>query len=358
MDTTPVTSRHLARYYLIDGDTLERAYKLHLSGYPVWDQQEHAGDWMLLPGNIGENLSIDETMLQEDLFTFLSNKDGHCRQGTIVAAVRGTKAEDVIKVLMQLPEKARLNVKEVTMDLSTSMKDIVTAAFPNATIVLDCFHVIKRCNDAIEELRLKAKREAQVDNRREERKFRERQKRNAYHRKWYRTTHPKNYKGKVRGRKPARKNEKYRPPVLSNGDTIIELLTRTRNSLTQSPDKWSPKQKERMTLLFEKYPKIKESYTLVNQLRSIFRSKTLDKESAKPKLQEWCKSVNACTSREVKSARDAIKAREDNVLNYFINRSTNAAAESLNSKLKSFRAQLRGVSDLSFFMFRLSKIFG
>lgn len=94
MDTTPVTSRHLARYYLIDGDNLERAYKHHLSGYPEWEQLKHAGDWMLLPDNIGENLSIDETSLQDDLFTFLSNKDGHCRQGTIIAAVRGTKAED------------------------------------------------------------------------------------------------------------------------------------------------------------------------------------------------------------------------------------------------------------------------
>ena len=60
----------------------------------------------------------------------------------------------------------------------------------------------------------------------------------------------------------------------------------------------------------------------------------------------------------MKSARDAIKSREDEVLNYFINRSTNAGAESLNSKMKAFRAQLRGVSDLPFFMFRLSKIFG
>ncbi|MGM9821721.1 MAG: hypothetical protein ACI30D_03895, partial [Muribaculaceae bacterium] len=42
----------------------------------------------------------------------------------------------------------------------------------------------------------------------------------------------------------------------------------------------------------------------------------------------------------------------------FINRSTNAHAESLNSKLKGFRAQLRGVQDLPFFMFRASMIFG
>ena len=113
-----------------------------------------------------------------------------------------------------------------------------------------------------------------------------------------------------------------------------------------------------MNLLFEMYPKIKEAYWIVNGLRSIFRSKTLDKESARPKLHEWYKAVSKCTSREVKSARDAIKSREDEVLNYFINRSTNAGAESLNSKMKAFRAQLRGVSDLPFFMFRLSKIFG
>lgn len=358
MDTAPVTARSLGECYLIDGDYLERAYKLHLSAYPEWDQREHAGSWILKPENIGENLSIDETSLHDDLFTFLSNKAGHCRQGSIIAAVRGTKAEDVINVLMRIPEEERLAVKEVTLDLSSSMKDIVSTVFPNAVIVLDCFHVLKRCHDAVEELRLKTKREAQVDVRRQARKFKERQKRNAAHRKWYRKTHPKNYPGKVRGPKPKRKNEKFKPPVLGNGDTVIELLTRTKRSLTQSPDKWSEKQKERMDMLFGMYPKIREAYWTVNLLRSLFRSKTLDKEAARPKLHEWYKAVSKCTSREVKSAREAIKSREDEVLNYFINRSTNAGAESLNSKMKAFRAQLRGVSDLPFFMFRLSKIFG
>ncbi|MDY3859001.1 MAG: transposase, partial [Muribaculaceae bacterium] len=60
------------------------------------------------------------------------------------------------------------------------------------------------------------------------------------------------------------------------------------------------------------------------------------------------------TLREVKSARDSIREKEDEVLNYFINRSTNAAAESLNSKIKHFRSQLHGVSDLPFFIYRLT----
>lgn len=53
-----------------------------------------------------------------------------------------------------------------------------------------------------------------------------------------------------------------------------------------------------------------------------------------------------------------MRAREDEILNYFIDHSTNAGAESFNSKIKGFRAQLRGVSDLPFFMFRLCTIFG
>ena len=37
---------------------------------------------------------------------------------------------------------------------------------------------------------------------------------------------------------------------------------------------------------------------------------------------------------------------------------TKASAESLNAKIKDFRAQLRGVIDKKFFIFRLVKIFG
>jgi hypothetical protein len=35
----------------------------------------------------------------------------------------------------------------------------------------------------------------------------------------------------------------------------------------------------------------------------------------------------------------------------------NAAAESFNAKIKAFRAELRGVLDIPFFLFRLSKLY-
>jgi transposase len=141
LDTFPIPTRSLERYFKINGRTLEKNYKEHLSGFREWEQADHASDWILLPENMGENLSIDESMHQKDLFTFISNKDGHGKKGTLIAVVRGTKASEVVKVLMQIPEDKRLAVKEVTMDYSDSMHAIVEAAFPKADITIDVFHV-------------------------------------------------------------------------------------------------------------------------------------------------------------------------------------------------------------------------
>ena len=356
LDTLPVTARCLGKFFFVDGDNLERCYKDSLSGFRDWEQLDNASDWVLLPGNMGEHLSIDESSLQDDLFTFLTNKDGHCRLGTLIAAVRGTKAEEVLSILLKIPEEQRLRVKEVTADLSESMASIVHQAFPNATLTLDCFHIMKRCNDALEELRLRYRREAQAEQKRLELEHRKRLKRNAAHRRWYRKTTPRNTKARPAAANPCAGTRSSGPRNWAMA--IPRTNSWCRYALTQTPDKWSEKQKERMKLVFTLYPRIKDAYDIVNRLRAIFRSTTLDKESARQKLHDWYKEVNACTLREVKAARDAIRSREDEILNYFLERSTNASAESFNSKIKTFRAQLRGVSDLPFFMYRLCTIFG
>lgn len=358
MDTFPITARSLGLYFKVDGNNLERAYKEHLSGFRDWEQAGHADDWVLLSDNIGKRLGIDETMLHKDLMTFLTNKDGHGKHHTLIAAVKGTKASDVISVLMQIPQTLREQVEEVTMDFSDSMYAIVTEAFPNATIVIDCFHIIKRCIEVVEELRLKAKREAQKALNKEKAKFKKKLEQLVKSRKYYRKKHPKKYKGKKRGRKPQRLNKRFRPTMLSIGETVIELLTRSKYLLSVSGEKWTDRQKARAKILFEMFPKIEQAYSLICSLRSVFSNKSIDRTVAKIKLHEWYQKVSACTLREVKAARDAIKYKEEEVLNYFINRSTNAHAESLNSKLKGFRAQLRGVQDLPFFMFRTTMIFG
>ena len=358
MDTFPITARSLGLYFKVDSDRLERSYKDFLSGFTSWKQKDHAQESVLIPENIGERLGIDETMLHKDLMTFLSNKDGHGKKNTIIAAVKGTKSSDVIKILKEIPEDKRLEVKEVTMDFSDSMYTIVKETFPKATIVIDCFHIIKRSIEAIEEIRLKEKRNAQKILNKEKADFKKELERLAKNRKRYREKHPKKYRGKKRGRKPMRLNQRFVPEELSNGDTLIELLTRSKYLLSISGDDWTDKQKIRAEILFSKFPKIKEAYSLICSLRRVFSDKSIDRDFAKIRLHDWYRKVSESTLREVKAARDAIKTKEEEVLNYFINRSTNAHAESLNSKMKAFRAQIRGVQDMPFFMFRVAKIFG
>ncbi|WP_291864689.1 transposase, partial [Maribacter sp.] len=53
----------------------------------------------------------------------------------------------------------------------------------------------------------------------------------------------------------------------------------------------------------------------------------------------------------------SIQMHYKTILNYFNNRSTNASAESFNAKIKEFRAQFRGVRDITFFLYRLSIIY-
>ena len=113
--------------------------------------------------------------------------------------------------------------------------------------ILDFFHIMRRCNDAIEEMRLRCKREAQAEVRKEEREVQTAQTQHRRHR----------------------------------GGTAFQDVSEDQAILRCD-----------------------------QQAEGIFRSKTLTKDTA----------------------RDAIKSREDNVLNYFLNRATNAAAELFNSR--------------------------
>ena len=355
MDRLPLTATSLARFFHIKGSEVERYYKHHLSDFDTWEQKEHATDWVLLAQNLGKHCSLDETNLCDEVYTIFSNKEGHGKNGTVIAVVKGTKADVVSSTLMQIPQSEREKVTEITMDFSDCMYSIAKQCFPNATIVIDCFHIVQRICESLEEMRLKFKRLAATEAKKEAVTFAKNEDRKAKRRAQYRKKHPKNKK-EHRGRKRIRK-QKYKPTLLDNGETKVELLTRSRNMLAQSGDKWGDSKKERAKILFSLYPQMSEAYSLVCKVRAIFRM-NISREEAKKKLHEWYKEVNNCTLREVKAARDAIKRKEEDVLNYFINRATNASAESLNSKIKGFRAQLHGIADIPFFLYRVCTIFG
>lgn len=76
----------------------------------------------------------------------------------------------------------------------------------------------------------------------------------------------------------------------SNGDTRKELLIRSRYLLFKSANNWTKRQKERVAILFEEYPDIKDAYGLSHSLRMIFSKNTI-KDAARISMARWYNKV-------------------------------------------------------------------
>ena len=326
MDNKPVSCVHLGDYFQMDGKQLQQQYKDHISDYQDWGQKEHAAEWMVFPQNMGLRLSIDETSLSNgELYTIVTNKAAKGRKGAIVAMIKGTQANQIVEVLDKIPEGLRNKVEEITLDMAANMLSAVRRCFCNARQVVDRFHVQKLAYDAVQEIRIKYRWQV-ID---QETSFYTLAKAN---------------------------NKTYTPEELSNGDTLRQLLARSRYLLFKHSSKWTKSQHIRAQILFQRFPEIKDAYELAIKMSDIFKnSKT--KEAAFKQLALWYNDVEASGIESFRTVSRSIHIHYINILNFFTNRSTNASAESFNAKIKAFRATSRGVRDINFFLFRLSKIY-
>lgn len=93
------------------------------------------------------------------------------------------------------------------------------------------------------------------------------------------------------------------------------------------------------------------------QVIHIYLDENEQKLDRRDGLRSWYTKVGEFGNKAFNDIAAAMYDREDEILNYFVNRSTNASAESLNAKIKQFRALLRGIVDKRFFLFRLTKIY-
>ncbi len=82
-----------------------------------------------------------------------------------------------------------------------------------------------------------------------------------------------------------------------------------------------------------------------------------NKSVALTKLARWYEEVEKLNCKFFNSVIQTMQNNYGTIANYFENRSTNASAESFNAKVKAFRNQFRGIADIPFFIFRLTKIF-
>lgn len=280
---------------------------------------------MIFPENLGEHLSIDETSLSKgELYTYVTNKAGKGKKGTLVASIKGTKVKEIVEVLSKLPLEQRLKVKSITLDMAKNMEAAVKQAFPTATLIIDHFHVARLSTEALQHMRIDLR--------------------------W------KELENENQAIAEARKKKiRYKAEVLTNEDTPKQLLARSRFVLAKNEWEWTEAQKQRAKLLFKRYPELKQAYEHVAKFRSIYR--VTDRETAKALFLEWIALTENLKLKCFYTVANTVKFNLDNILNYFIYRLTNANAESFNSKIKLFRANQRGVRDVAFFQFRIATLF-
>lgn len=309
----------------MNGKSLSHQYKEFFSDYRQWAQLDHASQYLLFPQNVGRKLCIDESSLScGELYTFVTNPEGHGGKGTLVAVVEGTKSEQVIKVLELIQRAKRLKVCEVTTDLSPTMMLIARTVFPKATITNDRFHVHKLFYEAIDEMRVSLR--------------------------WMARDLENQIMADCK-----KQGREYIPFRYANGDTRKQLLARAKYILTKHSSKWTDSQRWRADIIFEFYPELKDAYDLALELTEIYNKKST-KNAARLNLARWYDKVERLAGKQFITVLNTFQNHHDTILNFFTKRSTNAFAESFNSKVKAFRSQFHGVSDIPFFLYRLSKL--
>ena len=326
IDTLPVSCKLLGFLFGVDGELLERQYRNHLSGYMNWNQLSHAEEWILFEKNIGPYVGIDEVSLsQGELYTILINKERKGRSGSIIAIIKGTDVRTVTSVLLKLPRRRRFQVREITLDMAPNMEQTARICFPAARRVTDRFHVQKLAYEAVQEMRVKARWEALDEES-------------------IQMAHARAC-GKI-----------YHAPVFENGDSRKQLLARSIYLLYKKESLWTESQRTRAGILFREYPDIKKAYYLSMRLGLIYHQ-CKHKDTALTRLARWYDEVDRSGFLAFGRVARSIQTHYPEIINFFEKRSTNAASEAFNAKIKSFRSQFRGVKDKAFFLFRLAKIY-
>ena len=276
-------------------------------------------------------------MSNGDVYTILTNKSAQGRKGAIVGIVKGVSSDVVSSIFRRLPHNSRIQVKTITTDLSSAMMLTARKCFPAAKLINDRFHVQQLMSEAVDQIRIRLRWQV-LDE--ENKKIKEH--------------HLKKKEAKTKAEKD--KIGKWIPIRMSNGETMPQIIAKSKHIILKNKSKWNKQQTDRAEILFEHFPTLKTAYELSMKLTEIFNRK-IKPEEARLSLAKWYNDVEKFGENNLNRVIDTFENHNVTIINYFEERLTNASAESFNAKIKALRSQFRGVGDIKFFMYRLTKLY-
>jgi transposase len=226
-----------------------------------------------------KELSIDETSSKKghNYFTVLCDREAKKVVGISIGKDREALAHAMVD--MEVRGAYREEVKTVTMDMSPSYISGTAEWMPKANIVFDRFHLTKKLNEAIDEIR-----------RKEQKQFKE------------------------------LKNSRY-------------LWLRNHDKLRKD-------QQQQVDALSLAYPTIGAAYRLKELFREVFNNAS--KRSPLAPLNSWIKEAWETGLAPIKDFVSMLHRHWYGVKNYFMRQVTNAYAERVNLKIQEIKRVAKG----------------
>ncbi len=357
MDKLQTNTTHIAASLCVDGKKLWRWYRDVLSGFleEASQQELHRYDFqvntpakvktikvpILKPANIGPNMAIDEKQIGEEMHTVLTNRD----TGKIALLASTLKSSELATLIKWFDGKG-FEVKTITRDLSNSYDWFSRQAFPNAGHIADKFHIIKSLLDAQQDVRVRYRQEILREKRLKYEKYKNKEK-------------LRKQTCKQKGIPYKKEAFRFKEKRLSNGETPLEILARSRYLLYKYEQDWTDNQSERAKALFAGYPQIQKAYNLSCLFREWYSKKYVgrDLEQTERLLQQWYQQVDKADVDEMSNYKSLVERNQNIITRYFEKGYTNAIAENINGKIKRFIMINQGTRDRNFFYFRTANYF-
>jgi transposase len=217
-------------------------------------------------------------------------------EGYVLDVLPDRERKTLEKWLDGLPPEVKKAIKTVNLDMWEPYTLAVKAKLTQARIVVDRFHVMKNLNHCLTLARREIQRTA--------------------------------------------------------SDEIKEQLKGSRWALVKNEKDLNDKQRAKLETVYQVSPELKVCHQLKEQFHAIFETIT-DREKAKSALRQWIKQVQKQNVAALQSFLATLNNWFELILNYFIERWTNAFAEGVNNKIKLIKRRAFGFTNFDHFRLRI-----
>lgn len=217
-------------------------------------------------------------------------------EGYVLDVLPDRERKTLEKWLAELPPEVKKAIKTVNLDMWEPYTLAVKAKLPQVRIVVDRFHVMKNLNHCLTMARREIQRMA--------------------------------------------------------SDEVKEQLKGSRWALVKNEKDLNDKQRAKLEMVYQVSPELKVCHQLKEQFRAIFETIT-DREKARTALQHWIKRVQKQNVTAFQSFLVTLNNWFDLILNYFLERWTNAFAEGVNNKIKLIKRRAFGFTNFDHFRLRI-----